>query len=348
LLSVAGTRVGQQRSRMETWAKASCWRWDILQKVLIMLAAAGLTSVLVALTVPPGLDVNCFAVGQKGQRWPLKAVFNLDASGSISQRGWQSEKDATEAIIDEFAHAYMSEPGAVHVGVVQFASDATLEVELTNDLPAAKQALQNIEQHAGGTVFSGALRLCQQQLSGYRAAGAQTFDVCVLITDGQTSESTADLRHIVQQDTAVFGIFVGSDATSSERLRGLSTCGAANHSSSCHFFASASNFQELKQNARQVAEAVARGSDTAGGGKHRRQPPPAWLALFLITALPFVVWWIYLLLRERSRPVEPAPPLARETRDPLRLHAAGMNESRNLSGSRAGSGRQNELTTLGG
>jgi len=220
-------------------------------------------------------------------------------------------------------------------------------VPLTNDLKAAVAALRNIEQHAGGTVFSGALRLCQQQLSGYHAAGAKTFDVCVLITDGQTSESTAELKRIVQQDTAVFGIFVGSNPTSAELLRGLSTCGAANHSSSCHFFASATNFQELRRNARQVAEAVARGSDTAGGGQRGRQPPPAWLALFLLTAVPFIAWWIYLLLPERTRMVVPTLPPTREAREPLRLHAAGMNESRSLGGSRAGSGLQNELTTLG-
>mmetsp|Transcript_97627 Transcript_97627/g.188262 ORF Transcript_97627/g.188262 Transcript_97627/m.188262 type:complete len:687 (+) Transcript_97627:37-2097(+) len=344
LLSAAASRAGQRGTHLETWAKASCWRLDILQKVLFMLAAVGLTSMLVALTVPPGLDVHCFEAGHRGQRWPLKAVFNLDASGSISQTAWQSEKDATEAIIKEFAQVYGSEPGAVHIGVVQFASDAQLEVPLTNHLQAAVKALQNIKQNAGGTVFSKALSLCQQQLSGYQAAGAKTFDVCVLITDGQTSESTADLRRIVQQDTAVFGIFVGSDSTSSERLHDLSTCGAANHSSSCHFFASATNFQDLRRNARQVAEAVARGSDDAGGGQRGRQPPPAWLTLFLLTALPFIVWWIYLLLSKRSRIVEPAPTSAREIREPLRLHAAGMNESRNFGSSRAGSGRSDEVS----
>merc|ERR1712032_417928 len=124
--------------------------------------------------------------------------------------------------------------------------------------------LDKIQQKPGGTKFVPALRQCLKALAAYTAAGSETFDVCVLITDGRSSDQKSELDNLMPADTALFGIYVGSEQEAESALHALSTCGAANHSKSCHFFASASDFNELRQRPYDVAKAVTKGSDEAG------------------------------------------------------------------------------------
>merc|ERR1712087_270674 len=122
-----------------------------------------------------------------------------------------------------------------------------------------------MQQMNGNTDMDKALRQCQALLDGYTAAGPKTFDVCVLITDGEdTSYKTeAQLKRNVADDTAVFGIFVGSDRGGANKLHNLVDCGKAKGKSKggCDFFASATDFNALIERTHEIAEEVTRGSD---------------------------------------------------------------------------------------
>lgn len=316
----------------EVWAKSGFWRLDILQKMLFLLAALGLMALVAAIALPPGFDIHC-AAGPSLHRLPLRAFFLLDASGSIDTQAWEAEKQAAEGIVTAFRDVYATESSQeLYFGVAQFATRPHLEIPLTGDVSDLVKRLRAIEQLPGGTRFKEALQVCLAQLAGPVGHVARSFDVCVLITDGASQDPPGSLAGLLPADTALFGIYVGSAAQAAEALRQLSTCGAADHSPGCHFFAKAADFAALQQQARAVAEAVAKGSDAAGGTVVGRQLP-AWLPLLLPLVLPCVAWWLYLLLpRHRPGSCEAVPAgRAREIREPLRLRAAGMNESRGLA-----------------
>merc|ERR1712063_31607 len=120
-------------------------------------------------------------------------------------------------------------------------------------------------QQQGDTQFDKALSLCQQLLDGYTQAGEKTFDVCVLITDGEDRSYLSDyqLKGLVEKDTAVFGIFVGSDNGGGPKLHNIVGCGKAEGKGKegCDFFASATDFDGLAAKTEEIAEDVAHGSD---------------------------------------------------------------------------------------
>merc|ERR1719436_1846608 len=92
---------------------------------------------------------------------------------------------ANQKFIADFEHVYSSDPGKLNFGFVQFSTDATVELPITNDLDKATAALSTMQQQQGDTMFDKALSTCQQLLDSYTDAGEKTFDVCVLITDGE-------------------------------------------------------------------------------------------------------------------------------------------------------------------
>jgi len=292
----------------------------------MLLTALGALAVLVALLVPPRID-KCIDLTPPPSRLPLKAFLLLDASASVDDSGWEEEKNAAEEIINAFGVVVADRDTSLHVGVGQFSTESQPEADVSDDVSSVVGAIRNMQQVAGTTVYSEGLRLCHQKLSAYTLAGSRTFDVCVLVTDGENSPDDST-DNILPLDTALFGIFVGQSPTGYEKLREITTCGAANHSSACHFFAAATSFDELRRSAAQVANTVAKGSDAARGVPVVDEPAPAWLALSLLGALPLALWWIYLQLPERRPRPPPSAPREADVRDPLRLRVAGRNEQR--------------------
>merc|ERR1712203_1053656 len=115
------------------------------------------------------------------------------------------------------------------------------------------------------------------------------------ITDGESDEAPQQLT--VPADTALFGIYVGKTQRSEDRLRSISTCGKANHSSSCHYFARVSNFTELTEISKMVAESIEKGSDAASG--YVKVEQPGYLPLLFFLVLPFLAWLAYLLYEKK-------------------------------------------------
>merc|ERR1712050_525075 len=139
----------------------------------------------------------------------------------------------------------------------------------------------------------GALSLCQQQLDAYADAGQNTFDICVLITDGEDNsfKSDAELKGMVRKETAVFGIFVGSDQAGSSRLHHVVGCGKAEsqHKEACDFFASANDFKLLASRTREIAEDVTYHSDLALCAERSALIEGPFLVCLV---LPYVLWYL--------------------------------------------------------
>lgn len=253
IVATSGPRKG------EAWHKAGFWRLDFLTKALMTLALLGLECVFVSTVLPPGV------VSEQSARLPLNAVFLVDGSASISPPQWTTAIQANKNFIADFTRVYSSDVGKLNFGFVQFSTISRVEQSITHDLSTVNSTLDGMQQMNGNTDMNKALRQCQSLLSNYRAAGKKTFDVCVLITDGEdTSSSTeAELKSNVADDTAVFGIFVGNNQAGADKLHKLVDCGKAKgkSKSGCDFFASATDFNALIDKTHEIAEDVTRGSD---------------------------------------------------------------------------------------
>lgn len=173
----------------------------------------------------------------------------MDGSASISASQWAAAKQANQKFIKDFANVYSADKGKLNFGFVQFSTDTRVEHAITHDLTSVDTMLNGMQQMNGNTDMNKALHECQRLLDGYAAAGSKTFDVCVLITDGEdTSYKTEEeLKQNVRKETAVFGIFVGSHNGGADKLRHLVDCGQAEGKGkqACDFFASATDFDGL-------------------------------------------------------------------------------------------------------
>merc|ERR1719203_686003 len=113
-------------------------RLEFVRKMIIAMGVLGVVMATEAAVFYPGLTFECGPRYNKTlitRRNPLHAVFLLDASGSVDDAQWSSEKDATTAIIKEFDTVYSNDSsGQLHVGVAQFSTDATKELDITNNL----------------------------------------------------------------------------------------------------------------------------------------------------------------------------------------------------------------------
>lgn len=287
IVGLSGRREGQ------AWRKAGYWRLDFVTKVLLAMAVVGAEAMLTATVLPPGV------VSAADARMPLNAVFLVDGSGSITPEGWQSAMRANKKFITDFSEVYGSDiEGKLNVGFVQFATEAHLEHTITDDMSSVMATLDTMQQKGGGTHFEPALLKCQKLLDDYAATArtAKTFDMCVLITDGedpdlQNVQQALDMATIVNRDTALFGIFVGNDAEGSAQLHGLVTCGQAEGKGrqDCDFFVSAADFDGLAERARFIAEDVARHSDFALCAKRSALIGGP---LLVGLVLPYVLWYL--------------------------------------------------------
>jgi len=319
--------------QVKTWRKRGWLRLDSVYKTLVTLAGLGLLMALVAVLFHPGLTTDCGPKTTENKRLvktPMRAVFLVDASSSVNTADFASEKSATEAIIDAFQEVYRPDVDRLHVGVLQFASNHKTERLITNDLGAVVTSVKEMTQLGGGTSFAGPLRECQKLLTEYTAAGAQTFDLCILITDGNSDESNAQLQqmNLLASSTKLMGIYVGNNAQSSDKLHELTSCTTPT-SQQCPFFESAADFALLKKRAKDLAEGVTTGltSEVTERVITYKCDAPVWTLCGLGLCIPFLLWWSYL---HCPRPRPSVPAAKKQSKDPVRLATAGANEDRKV------------------
>eukprot|EP00927_Polykrikos_kofoidii_P061274 TRINITY_DN56136_c0_g1_i1.p1 TRINITY_DN56136_c0_g1~~TRINITY_DN56136_c0_g1_i1.p1 ORF type:complete len:731 (+),score=107.59 TRINITY_DN56136_c0_g1_i1:124-2193(+) len=354
---VTSTGDGSTRS---VWTKLGPRRLELVRKVLYSVAAVGVVIVTVAVAFHPGITSECGPqrdIIRTTVRTPLRAVFILDASASVSADQFAEEIRATDSILDAFIDVYRPQEDRVFAAVGQFSTTSTLEVELTSNHGLVKTAMFNIDQNKGGTVFSAGLRVCQDELDRHAAtttsvpgsdfSARETFDMCVLITDGDGSEDVSSLKAILRADTRLMGIYVGTSQQSANDLRDITSCGSEGIGSQgamffsasadgdvgliygfCPFFAKTENFEELRNSAKKLAQDIAVGleQDVNETVITYTCDTPWWTLLGLVALLPLLVLWCYLrssLLRGGLQRHGP-----HVHKDPSRLHTAGSDQAR--------------------
>lgn len=268
------------------WAKAGYWRLDTVAKLLLALLVVGLECIFVAVEMPPGVR----AVHSHG-RMPLKAVFVVDGSGSISPEMWKEGQRANKGFIEAFQKTYTASPEDLNIGLVQFATKAQIEQPVTHNMSTVLAKLESMPQLQQKTYFDGALHQCQQSLDAQQTK-QKSFDVCVLITDGidMSEKSPSSLKGLLRPGTAIFGIYVGHSQEGKDELQRLVDCGQAQKAGKqCSFFASASNYSELASKAHDVATEVTRGADLA---MCAMVSALIGVPTALCMCLPYILWFV--------------------------------------------------------
>jgi hypothetical protein len=312
------------------WAKFGCMRLEWLRKVMCVSAVVGFAMAVVAASFHPGLTSDCGPkVTERSRvvRMPLRAIFLVDGSSSV-KADFEAEKNATEAIMKGFRQAFRSDAQQLYQGVVQFSDDMQLESKLSNDFAEVNVAVRSMQLLTGGTSFEGPLRKCQNLFDQHTDAGQQTFDVCILITDGKTVESSSQLQATLKSNTKLMGIYVGTNATHRDKLHSLTSC-ASPAGKQCPFFVSASDFALLRSRAGELSQGVTTGllnQVTEEVVRHECHAP-LWTFAGLLLWVPFLSWWCYLHVNCLKRK---SPTTHRATKDPQRLRTAGANEERKI------------------
>jgi len=279
IVAHSGPRQGQ------AWRKAGYWRLDFITKVLIALAVAGIQVMFVAAVLPPGV------ISANSARLPLKAVFLVDGSGSVTSQQWSAGRRANQQFVADFANVYGSAQGKLNFGFIQFSDTAIVGLPLTSDLDNVTAKLGSMQQQGGGTNFEEALVACQKMLDGYTKVANNSFDVCVLLTDGedQSWRTDADLKSMVRAETAVFGIFVGNDPQGQAKLNNIVGCGKAeDKGKDCDFFASAADFDALLDKTHEIVQDVTRSADVALCAERSAIIE---LPYLICMVLPYVLWY---------------------------------------------------------
>jgi len=281
IVARSGPRQGQ------AWRKAGYWRLDFVTKVVIALAVVGIQTMFVAAMLPPGV------ISAHSARLPLKAVFLVDGSGSVTPQQWNTGRRANQQFVTDFLKVYGSDQGKLNFGFIQFSDSAFVELPLTSDLDSVARSLGSMKQRGGDTNFADALAACQTMLDGYTQVADNSFDVCVLLTDGEdrSHQTDADLKKTVSPDTAVFGIFVGQDPLGQSKLHNLVGCGKAEDQGKhdCNFFASAADFDALLDTTYNIAQDVTHSSDVALCAERSAIIE---FPVFLCMVLPYALWYL--------------------------------------------------------
>jgi hypothetical protein len=311
----------------ESWRKVGYWNLGFVMKVIITMAVIGIETMIAALAFPPG------AIWLGSDRRPLNAVFLVDCSNSITGDMWEGIRQANLEFVADLAAVYapkrppwvqwwmvgdpitywsrgmafQEETSQLNIGFVQFATTAHVIAPVTpivdahgypTELMANLTDTLNRTEQKGGimTKFDKALELCQEELDGF-TLGLKTFDICVIITDGEDNSfrSTAELKSLLHNDTGVFGIFVGQDEAGSTKMQDLVGCGEVDDTcdstlTSDDFFVASSNFSALHESTYNVAELMSADEDLYECGMIDMEAGFLFAGLLM---LPLIIWWTW-------------------------------------------------------
>jgi len=254
-------------------------------KVLLLLLLLGVECLFVAVGMPPGIHGV-----QTGQRMPLEVVLVVDGSSSITEELWLAGQKANEALLKELQSTYHSRPEDLSVGIVQFSTKAQVELPVTKDLQVVRDKLASLPQMGGNTFFDEALQKCREALDA-EAPQRRSFQMCVLITDGidMSKKSSPALQGLLSPDTAIFGIYAGSNQPGIDELQSLVSCGPAQRNGQeCDFFASAADYTTLASKAHDIAAQVSKGIDLA---MCAMMSALIGLPTILAMCLPYILWY---------------------------------------------------------
>ena len=140
----------------------------------------------------------------------------LDRSSSISSSEMDTLKDAANAFVEALAPS----PDGIHVGLVSFASNASLDVHLTSDAATVTSTINSLVS-GGMTNTSEAIDFADTELGDptYDRPDVDSPDIIVLITDGEPTvgggkpiaEAAADAAKA--NGIEIFGVGVGITPT---------------------------------------------------------------------------------------------------------------------------------------
>jgi len=138
----------------------------------------------------------------------------LDRSGSIDPTELNVLKIAAKAFVD----ALSPSTDGIHMGMVSFATDASLDVHLTDDASAVKTAIDGLVA-SGLTNLSSAITIADTELDnpgdGHDRNDADSPDIMVIVTDGEPTTGGGKPAAKTAADNAksdgieIFGVGVG-------------------------------------------------------------------------------------------------------------------------------------------
>ena len=164
-----------------------------------------------ALTAGVAALALAFAGPRLWLRVPVKdgtVVLCIDTSGSMSATDLVPTR---EAAAKAAARAFLDEvPPGTRVGVVTFASGASVVIPPTDDLDAVRDALARIPPPNGGTAIGDALALAARQF------GAHGKRVIVLMTDGVNNagvDPQGAARDVAASGAAIYTVGIGTSGS---------------------------------------------------------------------------------------------------------------------------------------
>jgi Ca-activated chloride channel family protein len=169
------------------------------------------TAMLIAALIGVGSLAASLAGPRFTARVPTRdgvAMICIDTSGSMRARDvsptrWEAARAAARAFIDAV-------PPGTHVGIVSFSSGANIIQPPTDDLDAARDALDRIPPPNGGTAIGDALEAAATQLP---AKGRRAI---VLLTDGVNNRGADPLeasRQIGAKGVVISTVGIGTSGS---------------------------------------------------------------------------------------------------------------------------------------
>nr|KAG5697781.1 hypothetical protein BaRGS_026738 [Batillaria attramentaria] len=140
---------------------------------------------------------------------PADVYFLLDSSSSI----WRPEFQDQLHFVDQLLHLFDLGPERTRVGVAVYSDNVTNIVSLTDTQTRSsiKHALKKSPYVTGGTNTGGALQYIRTE--GFASARRQVAHVIIILTDGQSANSTdtvKEARKARQEGIYIFAVGIGS------------------------------------------------------------------------------------------------------------------------------------------
>ena len=142
------------------------------------------------------------------QRQPVDVMLVLDRSGSMDDQQIADARQAARQLVGQL------DLGQDQVGLVSFASKASLDARLGHDESAMGRALDRLRA-SGGTNIAAGIDMARAELTGNRHSSSATKAI-VLMSDGQAKDKDAEARQAARQAKAdgirIITIALGPDA----------------------------------------------------------------------------------------------------------------------------------------
>lgn len=165
----------------------------------------------------------------KSEAFPADIALVLDRSGSMRGAPMDALKAAARDFVDALAKGTDKVSGQNRIGVISFASTATEDAPLTQDVAALDAAIDALEG-LGNTNTGYAFAAAETMLDG---AGGQNRKMVILFTDGEPTigpDPTPVAERLRSKGAEIYCIgFEGSDGINIELLNAWASAPAGEH-----------------------------------------------------------------------------------------------------------------------